>query len=219
MKSLVISLPQSVEQSETISLKYRLKMFFRQYGLVIFFLVLIISGMILGTINTVSSAPEKLNNTDKLFLSVPISFVKKTPFSVFADSFSASFVCVAALCFFSLSPAGIPAIPVLVFFKGYEYGVFAGYLCISQGFSGLAYFLSTAFAGIFLSSLAIIYFAQYCIGFSFSILLAVIGGDSAVPLKKKLVQLFLNGAYSLIIIVFSSLTDTLLYFIIGKLFP
>lgn len=209
MKSVVIALPQPEQQT----FSSRAAAFIRSYGLLIFFTAVMLSGLVLGVVK--GDVPGK---ADKLFLPLPTVYEELAPLAVFADSFSSSFIFSAALCFLALTPAGLPAIPALVFFRGYELGILSGYLCLQYGFSGFAYFISVILAGGFLSSLALLYLSQYCIGCSAYIMLALAGHLSDKPMRDRFRELLVNVAYSLIMLVFASLTDTLLYCLIGRLF-
>ena len=220
MKSIVIALPQPApEETQTIRLSpiQRLGGSVRRYGVAITITLFLLSGLVFGAVRS-SRAGFSVSGVDRFLIMLPETLEGKTPVMVFADSFSVSFLFAAALCFLALTPSGIAAVPALVFFKGYELGVMCGALCSVSGFTGLAYYISVVFAGAFLSSLAVIYFSQYCIEFSFSILLAIFGHSFGCSLREKLRGLVLNGSYSLIMLVFASLTDTLLYNMIGRLF-
>ncbi len=218
MKSIVIALPQtnSALEHEKRPAAERLVCFVRQYGIMLFLVAVLLSGFVCGAVRS-SSGAAQLTGVDKFLITLPSSG-DKTPVMVFADSFSVTFVFAAALCFLALTPAGLPAIPALMFFRGFEFGLFSGVLCGAYGFSGLAYFISVVLAGAFLSSLALVYISQYCLGCSASMLLAVLGRAAGLPLRERFRELLINGAYSIMIVVFSSLTDTLLYFLIGRLF-
>ena len=218
MKGIVIALPQPEKQEDKPPLRTRLALFFGKYGMMMFFVAVLISGVVFGAVHTVSDGSNALGKAERIFSSLPLTFEKKQPIAVFADSFSAAFIFTAALCFLALTPAGLPSIPAVVFFRGYEYGVFSCCLCKVYGFKGLAYYISVALSGTFLSAMALVYLSQYCIGCSASMMLAVSGRSPVTPLKERFGELMLHGAYSLIIIVFASLTDTLLYFLIGRLF-
>lgn len=222
MKSIVIALPQpsvnvDVESEPPRPIGERISSFLRRYGAALFFLILLISGMIVGAVRT-SSAQAMPGKMDEFFASLPVTFEKKTPIAVFSDSFSASFIFAAALCFLALTPAGLPAIPALVFFRGYEYGVVSGCLCVQYGFRGLAYFLSVMLAGSFLASLSLVYLSQFCLQCSGAMLLAAAGHAGGRALRDKFRDLIMNAAYAIILIVFASLTDTVLYLLIGRLF-
>lgn len=190
--------------------------FFKRFGLLIFLSALLLSGLVLGALNTAGSGEEALTAADRFMLPSLDPDSGCTPASVFGGSFSVSFVFAAALFFLALTPSGLPAIPALIFYRGYEYGVLSGVLC-ADGLSGIGFFLSVILAGAFLSSLALIYFSQYCLSSSLTMLLAVFGrADSGALLRDRFRELVTNGAYATIIITFASLTDTVLWFIIAR---
>ncbi len=219
MKSIVIALPQPSEEQRQ-PFRERLKSFFRRYGAAVFFLAVLLSGFVVGAVRSTSGTGQSLSLADRFLLSLPYSMSVRSPAMVFADSFCVSFIFAASLCFLALTPSGIAAIPAVIFFRGFEYGILAGHLCTAYGFKGLAYFVSVVFAGAFLSSLAFVYVSQYCMGCSLYMLLALFGNlvNGNNTLRTMFRELVLNVSYSLILIVLASLTDTLLFILIGRSF-
>lgn len=223
MKSLIIALPHSsdetVIQEPQPALK-RLREFFKQYGLMLILTCILLMGVAFGIFRTVSESGSSMTVADKFLSFVPDGEKSKTPVMIFADSFSVSFIFAAALCFFALTPSGIPAIPAVIFFRGYEFGIAAGSLCLKSGFSGMAYYISVILAGEFLSSIALLYYSQYALSCAASMLLAVFGqtAHGERSLRERFKELIMNGAYCLILVAFASLTDTVLYLLIGRLF-
>lgn len=222
MKSIVIALPQTALpiEIEKPPLGKRISEFLRQYGAILLLIALLLGGMVTGAVRTTADPARPLGTADRFFISMPQTNAGKTPVMIFADTFSVSFIFAAALCFFALTPSGLPAVPAVIFFRGFEYGVFVGRLCVEYGFKGLGYFLTVIFAGAFLSSLSLIYYSQYCLQCSLFMLLAIFGhvDTGAYSLRSRFRELALNGAYSLLALVFASLTDTLLFFLIGRCF-
>ena len=221
MKSMVISLPSTqpiITDMPREPLSKRIASFFRTYGLALLMIIMLLSGLCFGALRSTSDGGFYLTGAERFLITLPSAQEGKTPVMIFADSFSVSFIFTAALLFLAVTPSGLPGIPALMFFRGVELGVMAGVFCRSCGFTGLAYFVSVVLSGAFLSSLALVYFSQYCIGFSASMLLAAIGSRMPDALKGRLRELLMNGAYALLLIAFASVTDTLLYFLIGRMF-
>ena len=140
------------------------------------------------------------------------------PLEVFADSFVLSMVFTLLLICSAVSVLGVTAVPLIMFVRGILYGAVSGYLCIVFGLKGLAYYIAVLLPGGFISALALVYCSQYCMDFSVSVIMSVFGKDSSVMLKQRLKELIMNCAYMNIILIFASLTDTILYYLVGGLF-
>lgn len=223
MKSIIVAVPQPkfVYDAKPYSpLRSNLKAYFKRYGMITFFIVVLFAGMIFGEVKAGTASDDILSKINSLFSGSLISDSTASPAATFINSFSASFAFVLTLYCLSLSPLGIVLIPGVMFFRGFEYGVSSGFLCITYGLKGLAYYILVMLLGAFISSLALVYVAQYCIDFSLSVLFSIFGKPTTdgQPLKVKIGELTLNCAYMIILIVFASLLDTGLYYLIGGLF-
>lgn len=223
MKSIVVAVPQSKnthKYKRYSPFRSNLKCYFQRYGMLTLFIVILFSGMIFGAIKAGMASTEILNKIDTMFSRFLNLRSNQTPAVTFMNSFTISFVFMAVLYFSSLSPLGIFFIPTVMFFRGFEYGLSSGFLCVTYGIKGLAYYITVILSGAFISSLALIYSSQYCIDFSVSLLFSVFekGTSDGMGLKSKLGEMTLNCAYMIILIIFSSLLDTGLYYLIGGLF-
>ncbi len=223
MKSIIVAVPQpkfAYDAKPYSPFKSNIKAFFRRYGMITFFIVVLFSGMIFGAVKAGAASDDILSRIDSLFSGSIISGNTATPAQTFVNSFSVSFAFAAALYCLALSPLGIVLIPGVVFFRGFEYGMSSGFLCVTYGLKGLIYYITVMLLGAFISSLALVYVSQYSIDFSFSMLFSVFGKPTTDgrSLKAKIGELTLNCAYMIILIVFASLLDTALYYLIGGLF-
>ncbi len=223
MKSIVLAVPQpkfSHAPKRYSPFKSNVKLFFKRYGIIAFFITLLFAGMIFGSIKAGTASSGSLEKFASFF-SDTLNFGKnQTPMKTFVNSFTVSFVFAAVLFVLSMSPLGVIFIPVIMTIRGFEYGITSGYLCITYGLKGLAYYITVILLGAFISSLALVYVSQYCIDFSLSLMFSILGKRTTdgVTLKDKLSEMTLNYAYMIILIVFASLVDTGLYYLAGGLF-
>ena len=223
MKSFIIAVPQPKirrKYKRYSPLKANLKCYFQRYGMLTLFIVILFSGMIFGAVKAGMASPELLNKIDSVFSKFMNVGNSQTPAKTFMNSFTVSLVFMAVLYFSSLSPLGIFFIPTVMFFRGFEYGISSGFLCVNYGLKGLGYYITVILLGAFISSLALVYSSQYCIDFSVSMLFSMFGKGTSdgVNLKIKLGEMTLNCAYMIMIMIFASLIDTGLYYLVGGLF-
>ncbi len=217
MKSMIVRISQPVNCENSQGLK-KICDFFKTYGTIVMMGLMIIIGFCVGVIQ-LNLNGGVVSDTLELLISLPWKLSEKTPVMVFADSFSVSFLAAALMLFFAAAPSGMVTVPIVVFFRGCIFGVLAGVLAVQCGFAGLGYFVSVVLAGAFLASLAYIYFSQYCLDFSITILNELLGKISlGLPLKEQFKDLFLSFANTVLMLAFSSLVDTALYMAIGKSF-
>lgn len=223
MKGIVVSVPQAkfiYRPSKFSTLKSNIVYFFKRYGMVSFFIVVLFAGMIFGAVKAGSANEDLLNKIDILFSGSISVRGDQTPARTFINSFGTSFMFLALFYCFSMSPLGIIAIPLIMFFRGFGYGISSGFLCLTYGLKGLIYYILVMLIGAFISSLALVYASQYCIDFSASMLFSILGKSTldGKGLKQKVCTLTLNCSYMIILIIFASLVDTGLYYLIGGLF-
>ncbi len=223
MKSMIVTVPQPKKHdrySRYSPVRANLRCYFQRYGMLTLLIVILFSGMIFGAVKAGMASDEALNRIDELFSGFLNLKSNQTPAKTFMNSFTVSFVFMIVMYCSSLSPLGIFFIPAILFFRGFEYGISSGFLCVSYGLKGLAYYITVILLGAFVSSLALMYSAQYCIDFSVSMLFSMFGKGTSdgVGLKPKLGEMTLNCAYMILIIIFSSLLDTGLYYLLGRLY-
>lgn len=222
MKSIVLAV-EPHEKSEvsrfrkiTILLSYYLK----RYGLISFFIFLLLSGMVMGASYSGANHNELTDKVIKFIMEHILVRDDSSVIGVFADSFTLSFVFAAAMVIMSLSPFGIITIPVIILARGFYCGLISGYLCVTYGLKGLGYYICVVLIGTFLSSLALVYISQCCLDFSASIFKEIFHRSQYkyVSLRDKLGVVMVNTSFMIVLIGFASLTDTVLFFFIGGLF-
>lgn len=226
MKSIVLAVrqPEFYEDSARPKRYSRIgasaAYFVKRYGMVSFFIMLLLTGMVIGASQAGATHGESADRLIGMLIGGTISANDSTALGVFADSFAVSFLFAAALVCMSLSPFGVVTVPSIMLMRGVCFGAISGYMCITYGLKGLAYYICVMLTGAFVSSLALVYIAQYCMDFSFSVFRAICGkvDSDSRTLKNKLCNMILNAAYMLILIGFASLADTVLNFLLGGLF-
>lgn len=221
MRSLVVTIPSSPicgsANRRYSPFKSGVGYFFRRYGLVAFFIAVLFSGMIFGAVKAGTADEAFIEKLEIVFSSNISVREEQTITGAFVNSFGTSFLFLLMCFCFSMSPFGILLVPAVMFFRGFGFGISSGFLCISYGFKGLVYYILVMLVGAFLSSMALVYVSQYCFDFSKEILLSITGREG-ILLKRKLVELVFNCGYMVILIIFASLVDAGLYFLVGGLF-
>lgn len=215
---ILIPTPETTQTKRYSPLRANVSLFLRRYGMAVFFIAVLFSGMIIGAFRI--SAGNAFFH-DKLFEFLYNTVTYKSdvqPLKVFADSFVLSLVFAVLLICAAVSFLGVAGVPLIIFIRGILYGAVSGYLCVVFGLKGLAYYIAVLLPGGFISALALVYCSQYCMDFSLSVILSVFGKNKSILLKERLKELIMNCAYMNIVFIFASLTDTLLYYLIGKSF-
>ena len=225
MKSIVLAVRPAEQSGDFQRNRYRraaalLRYFFSFYGMAAFFVTVLLSGMVIGASCAGIKHGELMSRAVEAVTEHITVNRNSTAIGVFADSFTVSFVFAAAMILMAMSPFGIITIPTVMLARGVCCGIISGYLCVTYGLKGLAYYICVMLIGTFISSLALVYVSQYCMDFSFSVFRGIFcknlyTGDT---LRNKLGIMILNTSYMLILIGFASLADTVLFFLLGGLF-
>ena len=178
MKSMIVAVPQPNSED-----KYKhyspvlssLKCFLQRYGMITMLIAILFFGLIMGAIRIGMTSSDALSRINAILSNFLNPNVSQTPAETFMKSFTFSFVFILLLYAFSISPTGLLFIPAVLFFRGLGYGLISGVLCVSYGLKGLAYYITVILPGAFLSSMALLYLAQYCMDFSASVLFLIFG--------------------------------------------
>jgi len=222
MKSMVLSTETKTNNKEYKYIKSKrfFTYFIKRYGLISLFISLILCGMVIGASCVGITQDDIIKRIINTIVQHIVVNQDTVIIGVFADSFTLSFVFAASMILMSMSPFGIITIPAIMFARGVYCGVVSGYLCVTYGLKGLAYYICVMLIGTFVSSLALVYISQYCMDFSASVFREIFYKNNydIEPLRNKLGIMILNTSYMLILIGFSSLADTVLSFLIGGLF-
>ena len=223
MKSIIVAVPQSdaADEYKTYSpLLYEMKCFLQRYGMISMLITILFLGLIMGAVRIGMTSSDAMSRVNDFILKLLSYETSQTPAAAFIRSFVFSFVFIALLYLISISPTGLFFIPAVLFFRGFSYGIVSAVLCVSFGLKGLAYYISVILPGAFLSSMALLYFAQYCMDFSVSVLFLIFGksAENNSGLRSKFGEMTLNCTYMIIVTVFASLIDNVLFHLVGKIY-
>lgn len=134
---------------------FSVRSFIIRNGLFFMFCTLLFAGVIWGALNSRSADDELLKRLDLILQTNYSLRCKQGLISAFTASFASS-VMLLAFCFLSgLSLFGaLPALAVPVF-KGYGYGLSAGFLYGAYGMKGIGYNLLVILPGMLFSSIIV----------------------------------------------------------------
>lgn len=159
MKSIFKSVASFLEKYEIISTGKNNKS-------LITMVVLLISGMIIGSISVHEINLEILHKIDFLFLNNFKEIIVKPGLDVFVSSIVKLFLIILLLEFSALSFWGSALIPAIIFFRGFSIGLTTGYLYLIYGLKGIAFYILIMLPGMFISLLCAILFAAEAFKFS-----------------------------------------------------
>lgn len=131
--------------------------FARAHSLFLGFIVLLLIGMIVGTIVAKNADDSLLTQLDFLFASNFQSRIQQPAGSTFVASLASSFIFLLVIFLAGNSLWGGLLIPFIVFFRGFGLGILTGYLYYSYGWYGFLFHLLVILPGMFLSSIGISY--------------------------------------------------------------
>lgn len=118
--------------------------------------LILLSGMVLGSIYARSAGFNVLERLDFLFAG-NFKARETQPFiNIFAASFASSFLFVFACFLCGLSMWGAFFIPIILVFRGFGLGLTSGYLYASYGWKGILYNLAVILPGAFVCCLFIL---------------------------------------------------------------
>lgn len=134
---------------------FSVRSFIIRNGLFVMFIMLLFGGVLWGALNSRSADEALLKRLDFILQTNYSLRCTQGLVSAFVSSFASS-VMLTALCLLSgLSIWGfIPAL-MIPFFKGYGYGLSAGFLYGAYGLKGIGYNLLVILPGMFFSSVII----------------------------------------------------------------
>ncbi|MCQ2474639.1 MAG: hypothetical protein MJ173_01905 [Clostridia bacterium] len=176
------------------------------------FLVMMISGMIVGAFSAGKS--DYLINIAMQYL----KFRNVTGFSeVFLKSAAVNFVFIASSAFLGFSLIGSPFIYCIVFIKGMGTGALCGFLYFKYGFAGAGYAALTVFPPLIISFYALIMSCKDSAVYSLNAYEKAIrgrghfeNGETRVYLTRQLIYI--------IVAFFSSVIDSLFVLLFSRFF-
>lgn len=143
MKKIIFSSP----------LKVRMRL--RESGILMIFCTVLFTGIVCGAVSGRNADNDMMKRLDFIFQTNYHVRCSQGILSAFVSSFGSSVIFLAVIFLLGLSLWGGFFAWAVPFFKGYGYGLSAGYLYGAYGFYGAGYNLLIVLPGAFLSALVI----------------------------------------------------------------
>ncbi len=183
----------------------------------LFFLVSA-AGTVCGALSSKTADAEMLRRLDFLFLTNFELRSTQSVVSAFIVSFSSVTVFMLAAFFLGLSLWGCALCAAVPFFRGYGYGLTAGFICSTYGMNGFFYSLLVLLPGTFISCAALS-FAALCsfrssIGSIMHLMRSPVKDDPKAQLRSYTVKML----RLMPVCAVSGLADTLCSFVFSGLF-
>ena len=187
--------------------KYELISFSKNNKVLIFFIVCLIIGMIVGSISVSSINMEVLHKLDFLFLNDFKERIGQSGLDIFISSFSSLFIFTLFIEIVALSFWGAVLVPILVIFRGLGLGITAGYLYLIYGLKGIAFYILILLPGIFVSSIGVVLFAAGAVNLSAKFAKKILPSADNERLWETFKAHIRKSSYSLIILAVAALID------------
>lgn len=167
------------------------------------------AGTFCGALSSKAADAGTLKRLDFLFLTNFELRCTQSVISAFIASFSSVTVFMLAAFLLGLSLWGCALCAAVPFFRGYGYGLTAGYICSAYGMNGFFYSLLVLLPGMFISCAALS-FAALCsfkssIGSVMHLMRSPVKDDPRARLRSYTLQML----RLMLVCAVSSLTDTL----------
>lgn len=187
-------------------------------SIIFLFLVLII-GIVLGTMSASSLNMEIIYKIDFLFLKDFAERINESNTQIFISSFSALSLFVLITEFLAFSCWGEFFIPFIIMFKGFSIGLSASYLYLIYNLKGIAFYLLILLPGIFISCIGLVLLSSVCMKFSFKLLkVLALKEENQILFRPILKNHFKKSIYCLLILAISSIIDVLFMMMFSKFF-
>ena len=136
----------------------------RKSGILMIFCIVLFTGIVFGAISGRNADDEMMKRLDFIFQTNYNVRCSQGLISAFVSSFGSYVIFLAVIFLLGLSLWGGFFAWAVPFFKGYGYGLSAGWLYGIYGFYGVGYNLLVVLAGAFLSALVISYASMEAMG-------------------------------------------------------
>lgn len=185
---------------------------FKRYGVTIVFVLLILTGMVLGAMYARGADSQTLNSLDFLFTTNLDARLSQGALGTFCACFASDFIFLISVYLFGTAPWGLPFELLTVLFKGFGIGITAAYLYISHGIGGVGFYLLVLLPGTFLFCLSLALFSTQAFEFSKRMFVLTVGKTTPVSTARDgLIRLSSRFLTALILTFAASLLDTLLW--------
>lgn len=213
MKGLVFSFKKSRKRRIVNRLTLSdIRFFFKRYGIIIFFVVLLFIGLALGSIYARNASADFLNSLDFLFTTNLDARLLQNFSNTFCTCFASNFIFLISLYLLGLAPWGIAFMPFLILLKGFGIGLTAGYLFIEKSLSGVGFYLLVLLPGTFLFCVSLVLFASSAFYHSKQMFVYTVSKEAPkTSLKNGVITYSSRFMSSLIMTFFASVVDTVLW--------
>lgn len=192
--------------------------FLKNNKLLIFLSIILILGMVFGSLGIKFIKLDTIKKLDFLFATDFSERNSQPKVYTFIASFSSSYMFTLLILIMSLSFFGSVTIPIIIFFRGIGLGITSGYLYLIYGLKGIAYHILMLLPGVFISSVAILLISSYAIKFSIQFASKITPKPTEDRLWSKLIEYLKKCSYLSIILIFSSIIDMIEMMLFSKFF-
>lgn len=184
----------------------------RRHGVALLMAALLLTGLLLGAAYARSADAQTLRSLDFLFTTNLETRLSKGVFGTFCACFASDFLFLFSAYLLGVAAWGIPFLPLLSCFKGFGVGVTAGFLCLSHGLDGAAFYLLVLLPGSFWFSAVLVCFTAEAFRFSRGAFRHTFGKHAPVSsLRDALLRYSARFLSALGAAFAASLLDTLLW--------
>ena len=187
--------------------RYDIINFSKNYRTIIFLSILLLLGMVLGTISISAVNMDFIYKVDFLFLNDFKERIASSNLEIFTSSLLSLSFFSLLIEFVTLSFFGALLIPVLIAFKGLGIGMTAGYLYLIYGLKGIAFYILILLPGIFVSSIGLIIFAAESFKFSCKFAKKIFPKSDGISIWNEFKNYIHKIGCAFVILLFSSLLD------------
>ncbi|MBR0423689.1 MAG: hypothetical protein IJJ04_03555 [Clostridia bacterium] len=188
--------------------KYEIISFSKNNKSIIAMVILLILGMVLGSLSVHEINLDILHKIDFLFLNNFKEIIDKPGLDVFISSLSNLFFIILLLEFSALSFWGSGLIPLIIFFRGFSIGLTTGYLYLIYGLKGIAFYILIMLPGMFIALLSIILFSAEAFKFSVKFAKTLFPHANNQNLFSCFLFHLKNSKFSLALLPISAIVDT-----------
>jgi stage II sporulation protein M len=189
-----------------------IRAFLRRYGVQVFFVFLLLSGLVAGALCARNADLQLLSSLDFLFTTNLDARLSQSVIGTFCACFASDFVFLLTLFLLGLAPWGILAMPFVVLFKGFGTGLTAGYLIAEYSLKGAGFYLLVLLPGTFLFCIALVMLSANAFGFSKRVFQLLTSRNvPAHPVRGGVISYCSRSMSALIMTFCSALLDTALW--------
>lgn len=190
----------------------------KKHALLVLLVGAMVAGMVVGAVTARQADDNLLRTLDFLFNGNYQARAEQTMASTFAASLASSFVFVLLCALMGLSLWGAFLVPAVPFFRGFGFGLTAGYLCASFSWKGLAFYACVMLPGMFLSAIATVLAAREASRFSSALIARGFPGSDSNYSVKGMQLFFIRNGFVLILSAFAAVLDMALAAFFAGLF-